>query len=190
MKKSEKWVLAAVIFVLALVLASVLYQNLMKNYRPGADISVEEGTGESERPKVALRDFTVKTADGQEVTLSEKKGKPIFLNFWASKCSPCRMEMPGFQKLYEKYKDQVEFFMVDAIGALGETEEAGKAYIEENGFTFPVYYDTEGEAAVQYGITSIPTTFLIDEEGFILLGLRGMMEEEQAEKYIRELIQE
>lgn len=136
----------------------------------------EDTTGEIEKMKAP--DFTVQDTEGNDVKLSDLYGKPIVLNFWASWCSPCKQEMPEFNKVYESVKDEVTFIMVDLVDGQRETVNKGKGHIEKNGFTFPVYYDVKQEANAVYGITSIPTTIFIDEEGYIVTGAQGAINEE------------
>ena len=75
----------------------------------------------------------------------------------------------------QKMKDQVQFIMIDGVGCMGETEETGKAYVEEQGFTFPVYYDRKMEAVINYGIQAFPTTYILNSEGRLVTGGRGML---------------
>ena len=116
-------------------------------------------------------DFTVYTADGTEVKLSDMKGKPVILNFWASWCSPCKMEMPDFDEAYAQHGEDIHFMMVNLTDGSRETVEKASAFIEEQGYSFPVYYDTTQEAAYIYAVSAIPTTYFIDAEGhFVAYG--------------------
>ncbi|MGI6086006.1 MAG: TlpA family protein disulfide reductase [Acetivibrionales bacterium] len=142
----------------------------------GKDAQEEEP--EEDEPLEAL-DFTVQDYDGNEVKLSDYIGTPIVLNFWASWCPPCKDEMPHFNKVSEEYsKDELIFLMVDLVDGGRETVEKGKKHVEDNGYTFTVLFDTEQDAAITYGIRSIPTTLFIDKNGHILGGFdRGINEE-------------
>ena len=90
-------------------------------------------------------DFTVLDYDGKEVKLSAFKGKPVVLNFWASWCGPCKSEMPDFNEIYQEYKDQICFMMVNLTDGTQETMEKAKAYVDGQGYSFPVYFDTKSE---------------------------------------------
>ena len=138
---------------------------------------------ETESPYLAA-DFTVYDYSGKAVKLSDFRGKPIVLNFWASGCSPCRSEMPDFQKMYEKYGDQVVFLMVNYIGFFGETVESGHKFVTDNGYTFPVYFDTKYSAVSTYGINSIPQTFFIDRDFDLYTYIPGMASLESLETCI------
>lgn len=152
-----------------------------------------DGTGdsgdESEEP-IQYADFTVQDYDGNSVMLSDYIGTPIVLNFWASWCPPCKEEMPDFNKVSEEYpRDELLFLMIDLAEGNRETVEMGKKYVEDNNFTFTVLFDTEQDAAANYGVRSIPTTYFINKEGHIITGAEGMIDEETL-RYAVSLIME
>ena len=132
-------------------------------------------------------DFQVLDMDGKTVSLSSKSGKPVIINFWATWCGPCRSELASFDELYQKYGDTVEFMMVNLTDGARDTEEGVKSFIEENGYTFPVYLDTSFEAANGYGIYSIPMTVLVRSDGTISDTHIGAMDKETIEGYIKNL---
>ena len=144
----------------------------------------EVAEDETESPYLAP-DFTVYDLDGKAVKLSDFRGKPIVVNIWASTCGPCKSEMPDFQKAYEKYGGEVQFLMVDYIGFYGESVKSGQGYVDGQGYTFPVYFDTDHDAARTYGINSIPFTMFINEDFELYTYLRGMTNFETIEKYIK-----
>ena len=109
----------------------------------------------------AYRDFTVSLADGGEFTLSDHEGKVILLNFWATWCGPCVGEMPAFEQLQETYGEDLVLLAVNS----GEDEGTVKAFLEENGYTFPVDLDPRYEVALLYPSDSIPYTVIIGADG-------------------------
>ena len=123
-----------------------------------------EEADEEENSRQEAVDFTFRDAEGSEVRLSDFYGKPAVINFWATWCGYCKEEMPDFQEVYEEYGGQVNFIMLNATGSQGETREKGAAYLEENGYTFPAYYDEEGQGSYVYSVYSLPTTILLDKE--------------------------
>ncbi|MBO5166568.1 MAG: TlpA family protein disulfide reductase [Lachnospiraceae bacterium] len=123
-------------------------------------------------------DFTVYTATGDEVHLSDFVGKPVILNFWASWCGPCKSEMPLFQEMYDTYGEEIAFVVVNLTDGYSETVETAQAYIDEAGYTFPVYFDTDQDAAYTYYVMSIPTTYFIDAEGNMIAYGQGALSEE------------
>lgn len=137
---------------------------------------------ETERPKVEAPDFTAVDADGTEVKLSDYVGKPIVLNFWASWCSPCKSEMPEFNAAWEELDGEVQFLMVNMTDGARETVESAREYVEGEGFTFPVLFDTKSEAAIAYSAYSLPTTYFIDAEGYVTARAVGAIDGETLQK--------
>ena len=122
-------------------------------------------------------DFTVRNAAEEEVKLSDFAGKPVILNFWASWCGPCKSEMPYFQNMYDTYGEDVVFMMVNLTGGR-ETVDTALDYIQDAEYTFPVYFDTEQDAAYAYYVSSIPATYFIDAEGNLAAYGVGALQEE------------
>ena len=143
----------------------------------------EEETEEYVSPYLAP-DFTVYDLDGNEVKLSDYRGRPIVLNFWARDCIYCTMEMADFQSAYEKYGDEVEFLMVCFTSFSGKGIEYEQEYITDNGYTFPVYFDTKNSAVSKYGINSIPQTFFINRDFDLYTYIPGMASAESLEACI------
>ena len=136
-----------------------------KDENPAADDDpARDPSAEETESAQTVPDFTVYDADGNEVHLSDFFGKPIVLNFWASWCGPCKMEMPDFHEKYLELGDEVQFLMVNMTSGR-ETPEDAKAFIKESRYTFPVFFDTEEIAAYTYGVYSLPTTYFIDADG-------------------------
>ena len=131
----------------------------------------------------AAPDFTVLNYEGEEVRLSDYRGKPVVLNFWATWCGYCKKEMPDFNTACEKYPD-VQFLMVNVADGERETVATAKAYVEQEQYTFPVFFDTRLEAVNNYGVTGFPTTFFIDAAGNLVTYGSGMLDLETVEKGI------
>ncbi len=111
-------------------------------------------------------DFQLAKLDGQRITLSALRGKPVLLNFWASWCGPCRFEMKFIQEIYED-KALAEKGLVILAVDIGEGEAAVKDFVTKNGLTFTVLLDSSEDTAHRYNIRGIPATFLIDANGVI-----------------------
>lgn len=137
--------------------------------------------------KKSAPDFTVYTAEGVPVSLSDMKGKPVVLNFWASWCGPCKSEMPAFEAAWQEYGEQVQFLMVNLTGG-SETIETAAAFLVDAGYTFPVFYDTKGQGSAAYQVYSIPATFFIDKKGNIVASQVGAMNEATLQEYLEKII--
>jgi len=147
--------------------------------------SEEKGTNE-EKPLVP--DFTLQSSEGEEVTLSDYAGKVVVLNFWASWCPPCKEEMPEFQKLYDELAESEDavLLMLNQTDGQRETEKKANNYIEEEGLTFPILYDTGEVGGSIFGINSIPTTVVIDREGRLSDYVLGRTEYSKVAQMIEE----
>lgn len=110
-------------------------------------------------------DFTLESREVQLVRLSDLRGKPVILNFWASWCPPCRAEMPALQSLYETYQE--DFVLLGINVTSQDTPARAEAFPREYGLTFPILFDRDGMVARRYAVTSLPTTFFIDAHGVI-----------------------
>ena len=144
---------------------------------PPADTTPEQN------PNQAL-DFTVQDWEGNMVKLSDFFGKPIVLNFWASWCPPCKAELPDFDDACKKYDGEVVFLMVNMTDNQMETVEVAKDFIKTYGYDFPVYFDVDYQAAMVYGVRSIPQTYFINAEGEAVATATGMISAAQLEQGI------
>ncbi len=128
-------------------------------------------------------DFTVLDNEGNSVKLSDFKGKPVVINFWATWCFYCKEEMPDFDLAYKNYPD-VKFLMINATDGVQETMSKAQQYIKEQNFQFDVYFDTNLDAVKTYNVTGFPTTIFIDKDGNIVTGASGMLNYETLQKGI------
>ena len=109
-------------------------------------------------------DFTLIDLEGNQVSLSDFRGKTVFVNFWATWCPPCRAEMPEIEAVYQEYKDKgVVIIGVD----IEETKEEVLQFVQQGGYSWTFVLDTTGEVTANYKIQAIPTSFFIDREGII-----------------------
>jgi len=113
------------------------------------------------KPKVA-DDFTIATATGQTFRLSAQRGRPVFINFWATWCPPCLEEMPALEKLWRKQKDAGFVMLAVTVDA---NPKLATPFIEKHGFTFTVGLDPKMELANTYGVRALPSSFVVDRDG-------------------------
>lgn len=180
---SRKGLIVGVIALVAvIVVAAVAYNVLAPGAAPeslqttgattereGGDSGTTDGSeaGAGNEGKSDAPAFDMTTPEGATVSLADLKGKPIVLNFWASTCGPCKMEMPEFQAAFEQYGDRLQFVMVNVPDFNGETRERALQLVADSGYTFPVYFDDTMQGQVLYGITSIPQTYFINADGTV-----------------------
>ena len=127
---------------------------------------------------------------GRQLISKDFKNKVVFINFWATWCPPCREEMPSIESLYKNMSGNDKFQMVTIL--YKDTYQNGTAYMQQNGYTFPVYSDAEGNTAVNYGVTGVPETYIIDKKGTLKKRVIGPAEwnSPEAKNFINSLLNE
>jgi len=196
MKKS----LIAILLALFLIGVSILTINSFNSSNSNTNSSVNNTNNKnitskdntSTKPaqvnpsaiKTKAIDFKLKDLNGQELSLSDLKGKKVFLNFWATWCPPCKAEMPEIEKLYQEIKDND---LVIVAVEIGESLDIVKPFIDSNKYNFKVLLDPDQSVATKYNIASIPTSYFIDAEGYIISKHVGGMNIDQMKTYIKTL---
>ena len=128
-------------------------------------------------------DFTLVDLEGNQVSLSDFRGKTVFVNFWATWCPPCRAEMPEIEAIYQEYKDKdVVVIGVDIL----ESEDVVRQFVEQGGYSWTFVLDTTGEVTASYNITAIPTSLFIDKDGIIQAVNIGAMTKRAMENKLAE----
>ncbi len=136
-------------------------------------------------PGQAAPDFTLPAVDGGQVSLSSLKGKPVIVNFWASWCTPCRKEMPDFQQVYDRYKEQG----LTVLGVnVGDAKVGVTDFRDQVKVNFPLLMDVETEVQTAYKIMPLPATFFIDRSGTIRAIYQYQMSSGQIEAEVLRLL--
>lgn len=166
-------------------------QNIAQEEGKDSDrgrINREEIKKEPEEEKIIAPDFTLIDQYGNTHTLSDYRGKVVFLNFWATWCPPCRMEMPYIEEIYNDNNQNFEDVVIIGVAGPNIGKEGDEQYIiqflKDEGYTFPVLFDDTGRTMAQYGIQALPSTFIIDKEGYIVQYIPGAMEKSTMEALI------
>ncbi len=125
--------------------------------------------------------FKLMALSGETVQLTNSLGKPLFINFWATWCAPCVLEMPNLQKYYEKYGDEFEVLAINA----GEAEWDVGQFVDDIGITFPVLLDPQSKITIEYKVQGYPTTYILSSDGIIQAVHIGMLSEKKIEEYLQ-----
>ena len=135
-------------------------------------------------------EFTLMSLDGNEVSLADYRGQPVLINFWASWCPPCRLEMPDLVKAYEAHQDKG--FVVLAIDLTFQDSIADvETFVEEFGMTFPVLLDQDGVVTnEQYRLLGLPMSVFVNREGIVTRLHIGAMTGEQVDEFVAEIMTE
>ncbi len=134
-------------------------------------------------------DFTLKSQGGDNIKLSELRGKVVMINFWASWCGPCRQEMPVLDQLYQRYRS-LDFIILGVN--VEENSDAAKSLLKDIPVTFPILFDSANNVSKLYKIKGMPSTLLVDRGGnmrHLYMGYQPGYEEEYQQQ-VRALIRE
>lgn len=152
--------------------------NVINQAEPAKQVSgaVEVGLQKGDKAP----DFTLYSLKGEEVSLSDYKGKVTFINFWTTWCPPCKEEMPYMQEFYEEKAEEYDAEILSINITTNESSsQAVEDFVKENALTFPVLLDENGEQTNTFATITIPTTYLVDKNGIIMKRIIGPMSKEQ-----------
>jgi peroxiredoxin len=158
--------------------------------RPGAigssqAITLTAGaSGPAPRIGREAQDFQVQTLDGSTVSLSDYRGQPVWVSFWATWCPPCRAENPDIQEVYEAH--QGEGLVILAL-SIGEETDTVQSYVKRTGLTYTIGLDQTTEIAARYRIVGIPTHFFVDRDGILREWRIGSMSKKTMEKNVAKI---
>lgn len=155
----------------------VLYVLLMPNTGKTAGLGVPIGE--------AAPDFELQTIEGKSYRLSDLKGKPVMINFWATWCPPCRAEMPAMQEAFKEF--EAEGFTILAVN-LNESDVAIKSFIDRYGLTFPIVVDKQDKVSKAYDIVPLPTSYFVDRDGIVQGKWTGEIRKEQLRTLIKKIL--
>lgn len=193
----KPWALLIGLVVLGLVVADLIFVGLPSRsastgQQPGQR-TIQSIAGAFPSPGVVVGqpapDVTLKTLAGDLVSLTDFRGQPVLINFWATWCAPCRLEMPSLVQAYEAHK--ADGFVILAVNLTAQDSIADvQAFVEEFKMTFPVLLDETGEVAdILYQLRGLPTSVFVDRDGRIARVHIGVMTGEQVAEFVEEIVQ-
>ena len=174
------WKLVSTVLFTALVLSFFALMAFgLANRSP-----VTGRSGETRVGKPAPQ-FSMPLLGGGEFRTEDHRGSPMIINFWASWCPPCRQESPGFERVWQRYRNQgIQLVGVD----IQDTEEEALAYVREFGLSFPNGRDTDGKITVEYGVIGLPVTFFVSADGVVEGRWVGALPEDKLEGWAEALM--
>ena len=179
------------IIIYALILVVLIFVSIYGYKKLTQENSVGQTTElKLENEVKTATNFTVYTAEEEKVRMLDFKEKPIVVNFWATWCGPCKVELPSFEELYKEYGDRVQFMMVNLTDGKQEKKEDVQGFISKHNYTFPVFFDTNRTAYNTYNLYQIPKTLFVDKDGNLVYSHTGAMSKSTIENYIKYLIGE
>jgi AhpC/TSA family. len=188
-KGDNKNVILTVSIVLVLILGISIY--FLNNYVVSSQTKNQSADNVIKNAQVGIEkgdlapDFTLKDVNGKTVTLSKLRGKKVILNFWATTCPYCKIEMPELNKFYENNKNDVVLLAID----IGEDKSVVENYLEGKGYSFDVLLDSDAKVAMDYKVQFIPMSFFIDEKGIIRSISNGAMTYDEVDQYFKTISQ-
>jgi len=197
----NRWLTLAVLAAAAVLVAWTVYQARVSTRSPNppeaGPVPVEGGSSGASagatpanlevRPEKGYLapDFEVTDiATGKKVKLSDLRGKPVYINFWATWCKWCKVEMPDIQKVYQAQKGQIHVLLVDAD--LNETPDMMKKFAQDNKLALPMAYDPSGEVANNYLIRALPTSVFVNKDGVITGIYPGALDERGMKTFLEQ----
>lgn len=157
----KKEITPFIVLVVGLAITSLIWKSSQTGIPKEPPKSAESQIEGTPAP-----DFTLPDLNGTNHTLSNYKGKVVFLNIWATWCKPCKDEMPSMEKLYQKFKNR-DFVML-AVSVDKDGKKAVEPFMKEYGLTFPALLDPAGVTSKLYKTTGVPETFIIDKKGVVI----------------------
>ncbi|MFC4076563.1 thiol-disulfide oxidoreductase ResA [Salinithrix halophila] len=172
-KKTRYWVRRTLMLTMVVLIGAALYQAFYEEKELGPEVGEQ------------APDFALKTLEGEELKLSDLRGKTVLVNFWATWCKPCRKEMPAIQNVSDKYKEKG--FQVVGVN-IAETKVSVSGFARQLELDFPILLDSDRRVTKLYRVGPIPFSVFIDKNGKVIRKVNGQMDEGQLEGYTREAL--
>ena len=189
MKSNTMSILVLIVAILVLIGGFSLFLWIRDETGEEAqENTIEEEPEPTPNPYPLATDFLFTDRSGNEYRLSDFYGKPIVINFFATWCGPCMNEMPGINELSLQYQDQVNFLIINLTSSESISPEEVFTFLSNNGYSFPLYFDTLDQGTTAYNIDAIPLSVFISEDGHVVGTNVGSLEKDQMQELIEKLI--
>jgi thiol-disulfide isomerase/thioredoxin len=180
----------AVLFAMLLLVGVTIYTQWPQKKETVQTVNCDQVKVGQAKPQVGscAPDFQLLDLEGKAASLSDNRGKPTLINFWATWCGPCQNELPHFEKAYQSHRNQINFMMVNATMTEPD-QKAVQQYVKQKGYTFPVYLDTD-ETSIsfdRYHIPGIPVTIAVDRQGRVIRKMIGEVSKQQIDQIVEQL---
>lgn len=183
----------AAIVLLSLIALGALYVAVARSSKGVEQGKVAAAWGAKRAPQVVevAPDFTLSDLDGNDVRLSDFRGKVIFMSFWVTRCSSCKWQMPSMEALYQKLKGKDFELLAVSLDRRGAS--VVRSFALDYRLTFPILLDMTGKVGTTYGVQRFPTSFILDKEGIIVekvVGVRDWASRDSIERFQRLISQD
>ena len=184
----QKIGLLVVVGLIVLLISNIVIEKIEENKQINSNVKAYEDTGINKGQLAP--DITLTTLDGEEVKLSDFRGKNVVLNFWATWCPPCRDEMPHMQSYYDENKEKQNLEIIGFnMTFSGDSVEKVEQFVASYNLTFPIFTTFDESVIDQYGVMTMPSTYFIDEDGRIQSKVLGPVDEESLAFYIEDMME-
>ena len=187
MLKEKWWLPFLTVGVMLVAIFALFYIAGPNRHNKGLTQKDVSSAVEHELTGQQLPEFEMVDQAGYQKKSTEFYDKPMLVVEWASWCPDCQKQLPEIQKVYEKYKGNIHFVMLDMLDSKRETKERADQYISEKNYTFPYYYDTDERAADILHVQSIPTIYLVDKNQKVKKVMTDFHDEAALEKQLEEI---
>ena len=187
MLKEKWWLPFLTVGVILVAVFTLFYIAGPNRYNKGSTQKDGGSAVDHELTGQQLPEFEMVDQAGYQKKSAEFYNKPMLVVEWASWCPDCQKQLPEIQKVYEKYKGNIHFVMLDMLDSKRETKERADQYISEKDYTFPYYYDTDERAADILHVQSIPTIYLVDKNQKVKKVITDFHDEAALEKQLEEI---
>ncbi|MDA1257152.1 MAG: TlpA disulfide reductase family protein [Chloroflexi bacterium] len=184
---TQRKLIGFIVGVPSVLIGALLIWAIIQNDGNPGGLAVNQSLGERDVSAQVGADFALPALDGDgTVRLSDFRGKIVMVDFWSSWCPPCRQESPALEAAYQDFRDQgVEFVGI----AIWDVDSETRKFRDAFGLEYPIVVDSNGRAAVEWGVVGLPEKFFVDREGRVVKKYAGPMTRDRLGLELREMLE-